>query len=131
MPTPVSALLGRLMVHADTNQATFNGGTGAEPSAGFYYPTRVGRRSLWSLYATKSRPSISLNIALVSGVDEDIARRFIDELRRVPAIDAALLDDDDALLRKYPALHLDAIAEPADAADGLIEALNVVVGGWR
>ena len=59
----------RLLHHADQH-ALIVGGTGAEPSCGAYYWFEGKRRSLWSLYLTSARPSLSLNFWSVRAADE-------------------------------------------------------------
>lgn len=126
----IEKVVHRLLDHADENKARFNGGVGAAPSAGLYYPTRNGPRSLFSLYMTPDRPSISLNFALVTGVDPAIARGLIDDLRQIPAINDALINDDEDLLRRYPTLYLAALTDSDEALDGLMAAFDRVVDGW-
>ena len=58
-------VLARLLSHADLHKALFRGGVGPEPSAGFYYWFQGNRRSLWSLYVTADRPSITLSFGSI------------------------------------------------------------------
>jgi hypothetical protein len=129
---PVRTLIERLLTHSEVNGATFNGGTGAEPSAGFYYPTRGGRRSLWSLFRTRTRPSISVNFPLVADIDEEVGRRLVRDLRAIPSVAGMLRDDDETLLQnKYPTMRLDAIAASGDDGEAVLRAFDRVVEGWR
>lgn len=84
------------------------------------------RRSLWSLYVTADRPSISLSFGFIWSRDEQLAHRMVAEIRSHPALDAALLQDD-ALVQKYPAIDLAVLAESPDAVDTIICALDMAI----
>jgi hypothetical protein len=115
-----------LLGHADAHGALFKGGQSPDPSAGLYYLLHGKRRSLWSLYLTVGRPSIALNFASVWPVGQQPARGMFAEIRRDPSLDAALLNDDDTVLRKYPGISLATLGEAPEALDAVIRALDLV-----
>lgn len=117
--------LARLLQHADARGALFRGGVGPEPSAGFYYWFQGNRRSLWSVYVTADRPSISLSFGSIWQRDPSLARRMVAEIRSHPALDAALQDD--ALVRKYPTIDLAILGESPDTVDTIIRALDMAI----
>jgi hypothetical protein len=119
-------VLARLLSHADLHKALFRGGVGPEPSAGFYYWFQGNRRSLWSLYVTADRPSITLSFGSIWPRDERLAHRMVVEIRSHPALDATLLQDD-ALVRKYPTIDLTLLAESPDAVDTVIRTLDLAI----
>jgi hypothetical protein len=116
----------RLLAHADAREALFRGGVSPEPSAGLYYWLQGARRSLWSLYLTADRPQVALNFGSVWPRDSQVTRRMVAEIRRSPALDAALLHSDEDVVRKYPSIDLTVIAQSPDAVDAIIRALDLV-----
>jgi hypothetical protein len=116
----------RLLAHADARGALIRGGVSLEPSAGIYYWLRGNRRSLWSLYLNPDRPQIALNFGSVWPRDPELARRMVAEIRRIPALDAALLHSDDVMVRKYPGVDLATLARSPDAVVAIIAALDLV-----
>ena len=71
-----------------------------------------------------------MNIALVTSIDPAIARQLIVDLRQIPAIDDALINDDEDLLGRYPTVYLRVLTDSDEALDGLISAFDRVVEGW-
>ncbi|MFI5953745.1 hypothetical protein [Cryptosporangium sp. NPDC051539] len=120
--------LRRLLQHADAHGASFKGGTGPDPSAGLHYPNiSKERRSLWSLYLTPAKPSITLSIGSLLWVDEKVARQFLTTARHTPELDAVLIEPDEALLRRYPTVALRPLATRVAAIDGLLAAFDAVL----
>lgn len=124
---PAGVAAGRLLAHADANQALFVGGVSAEPSAGIYYRVGGQRRSLWSLFLTADRPFVTLNLRPVWDRSPQLAHQALALLRRNQTLDAALLRDDDTLVRKYPSLELAKLGEDPAAIDAVIAAVELVV----
>lgn len=117
----------RLLNHATTHGALFHGGKGPEPSAGLYYWFQGKRRSFWSLYLSEDRPSVTLNLGSIFPRDRQLAYRMVAQVRQSPALDAALLHDDNIIVRRYPTIDLATLAESPDALDALIGALDLAV----
>ena len=102
-----------LFSHADRHAATFRGGIGGEPSCGMYYLVGDVRRSPWSLYSTPERPRLALNLGSVRHwlpAGKDAARLMIAELRRAPALDAALLLPTHRTARRFPVCEVSSTA---------------------
>lgn len=116
-----------LLTHADAHDVQFLGGIGTARSAGLYYWVKGKRKSLWSLYLSEERPSITVNFASVRAVDEQLARQMVGVARKSESLDAALLLPDDVLITKYPTVTLNVLGESPDAVQALIAALDTVI----
>ncbi|MBP2338804.1 hypothetical protein JOF41_004982 [Saccharothrix coeruleofusca] len=125
--TPAGTAIKALLAHADNNQALFKGGTGAEPSAGFYYWLEGKRRSLWSLYLTAERPVITVNLNPVWSRSSQLAHRMVALLRTQPTLDAALLHADDVVVQKYPVIELARIGESQDTLDTVLRTIDLAI----
>lgn len=119
--------LRRLLAHADQHDAMVRGGTSPEPSAGLYYWFQGQRRSLWSVWVTSIRPCIALNLGSIRPRDADLVDRMVSELRTDRSLDAALLHDDEVLVKKYPTFQLSTLGESPDAVDTIIRTLDLAI----
>ena len=103
IPDPRSKeLVDTLLHHAEDNAAVIKGGQGARVSAGFYYSVAAKRPSLWSLWLGDN-PEISLNIASVANVSQDIAKQAFDTLLTSPSLVEIVGRDFDASRANTPA----------------------------
>ncbi|MGH3908746.1 MAG: hypothetical protein ACRDTE_31875 [Pseudonocardiaceae bacterium] len=125
--TPAGIAAKQLLAHADAHQALFRGGVSVEPSAGMYYWLEGKRRSLWSLYLTADRPMITLSLNPIWSRNPQLAHRMVAMLRTRPALDAALLHDDDVVVQKYPAIELAKLAESAETIKTMLEVLDLAI----
>jgi hypothetical protein len=125
----VAHIVHKLLAHANNHGAKLKGGVRASPSAGFYYELPGGSTSVWSLFLKASRPSITLNFGSVHSRDPDLAVHMVLTVRGDPVLDAALLQGDAEVAKKYPSIDLHALAESPGAVGAVIQALDIAVGG--
>lgn len=121
----------RLLEHAKRNNAMVIGGTGAAPSAGFYYAVGEKRPSLWSLYVRQPGPVIALNLGSIANVDETLAERALERLRACDVLAARLQGESSTLIRKYPEFPVSELATSACAADAITAAFDDIVRNRR
>lgn len=117
----------QLLAHAEAHQALFKGSVGVEPSAGVYYWVEGKRRSLWTLSLAADRPVITLNLNPIWSRNPQLAHRMVAMLRTQPALDAALLYDDDVVVQKYPAIELAKLGESAETIKTMLEVLDLAI----
>jgi hypothetical protein len=121
-------LVEELLDHASRHAATFKGGVGNAPSAGFYYAVDEGRPSVWSLYVRDPGPVVAVNLGSINRVSEGAADRALAALRSSPAIASKLAGVDEPRSR-YPEFPLaELIAEDASVASAITEAVTTAVG---
>ncbi|MGW5049856.1 hypothetical protein [Actinokineospora sp. NPDC004072] len=124
---PAAEVVEALLAHADAHGAQFKGGTSAEPNGALHYVIAGKRRSLWSIWFTGGRPSIVLSLASLTWADPALSLAVVQALRTHPALDAALLHDDDTIIQKYPAIDLNTVALADNATTHLISALDAAL----
>jgi len=66
-----------------------------------------------------------LNHWSVRAADETLARRMLDEVRRVPELDAAMPPTDDIVARGYVDLTLATIAEAPQGVEAVLRAIDL------
>ena len=92
------------------------GGTGAAPSAGFYYPVAGVQRSLWSLYVRPDDPAVAIKFGSISNVSKEITKAAYGELAGSPAIMSVLDGGFDDVAAKYPEISVSALNNDPTAA---------------
>lgn len=111
-----------LIAHADRNDATFKGGAGRFPSAGFYYQTPEGQRSLWSLYVKPAGPVIAINLGSIAAHNPVRAQAMAAALKESANLSAVLGDAPaEQLMTRWPEIGV---------ADSMLvdEDLSAVIG---
>jgi len=116
-----------LLDHAKSHGATVKGGTGAAPSAGFYYPVGGVQRSLWSLYARPDDPVVAINFGSISNVSKEITKAAYGELSGSPAIMSALDGGFDDVAAKYPEIAVLAMSDDPAATPALLKFFGKVM----
>jgi hypothetical protein len=124
---PPRRLVEELLDHASRHAATFKGGVGNAPSAGFYYEVDGARPSVWSLYVKEAGPVVAVNLGSINRVSEPAAERVLASLRSSPVL-ASRLDAANDPLSRYPEFSLpDLMEEDPGVADALRSAVAAAV----
>ena len=113
---PQRGLAEQLLAHADQHQATIKGGTGAAPSAGFYYLLAGQRRSV----VVAVRATHGMRRLGESGLGEQglprAADAMIEHLKTHDWFVSKAGSDPSTWTNKYPEIPLSAVLEQADGA---------------
>lgn len=115
-----------LLRHAAHHHATIKGGTGAAPSAGYYYLVDGARRSMWSLYLKPQGPTVAINLGSIANTSPNLADAMATELRTAPVF-AERLADHDGVVGKYPEFSIAVLIHDPAAVDALHRAFDLVV----
>ncbi len=70
---------------------------------------------------------ITLSLNPIWSRNPQLAHRMVVMLRTRPALDAALLHDDDVVVQKYPAIELAKLAESAETIKTMLEVLDLAI----
>ncbi|GAB1511249.1 hypothetical protein [Actinophytocola sp. KF-1] len=118
--------LAHLLKHADDNAAKFKGGTGANPSAGYYYLVAGARRSMWSLYLKPQGATIAINLGSIANTSPALAQAMADTLRTAPVF-ADRLAGHDTVIGKYPEVSIASLIRDPHATTALYEAFDLAL----
>jgi hypothetical protein len=118
--------LERLLKHAADHGAKIKGGSGGNPSAGYYYLVAGTRRSMWSLYLKPQGPAIAINFGSVANSSPALAKAMADKLRTARVF-AERLAQHDTVIGKYPEFSIASITQDESAGTALYEAFDLVL----
>jgi hypothetical protein len=115
-----------LLQHAAHHKAIMKGGTGAAPSAGYYYLIAGARRSMWSLYLKPQGPTIAINLGSIANISTDLADAMATQLRTAPVF-ADRLAELDTAVGKYPEFGIATLTHDPSAVAALYHAFDLAV----
>ena len=126
LPEDQQSVLGRLQKHMSKYSAVFNGGTGPDPSGGFYYQIAGKRRSMWSLWMVPGKAQMSVNIGSVNNASPDAAQSLIATLSESPYFSDrfATLSAPES---RYPTVMLQDLVDNPDALMKVLQAFDEAI----